>query len=137
MKHASTTSVVRAAPGGGRLARLVQAGVAALTVAVLSSGTAYAQRHGDHGDQAELRGQEQRMQDQRMQDPRMQQQREPRFDPRVFDTREYEEQRRQQDQGMRQDPRRSSGRLTPDERRDLRRQINEAGMDLYPHPSRR
>lgn len=137
MKHASTTSVVRAAPGGGRLARLVQAGVAALTVAVLSSGTAFAQRHGDHGDQAELRGQEQRMQDQRMQDPRMQQQREPRFDPRVFDTREYEEQRRQQDQGARQDARRNSGRLTPDERRDLRRQINEAGMDLYPHPSRR
>jgi hypothetical protein len=136
MKHASTTSVVRAASGGGRLARLVQTGVAALTVAVLSCGTAYAQRHGDHGDQAELRGQDQRMQDQRMQDPRMQQ-REPRFDPRVFDTREYEEQRRQQDQGMRQDPRRSSGRLTPDERRDLRRQINEAGMDLYPHPSRR
>jgi hypothetical protein len=22
--------------------------------------------------------------------------------------------------------------MTPDERRDLRRQINEAGMDLYP-----
>jgi hypothetical protein len=132
MKHASTTSVVRAASGGGRLARLVQAGVAALTVAVLSSGTAYAQRHGDHGDQG---GQDQRMQ----QDQRAPQreQREPRFDPRVFDTREYDEQRRQQqDQGMRQEARRS-GRLTPDERRDLRRQINEAGMDLYPHPSRR
>jgi len=26
----------------------------------------------------------------------------------------------------------SSGRLTPDERRDLRRQINEANIDLYP-----
>jgi hypothetical protein len=134
MKHASTTSEVRAASGGGRLARLVQAGVAALTVAVLSSGTAYAQRHGDHGDQGDPRGQEQRMQDPRMQ---QREQREPRFDPRVFDTREYDEQRRQQDQGARQDARRNSGRLTPDERRDLRRQINEAGMDLYPHPSRR
>jgi hypothetical protein len=32
---------------------------------------------------------------------------------------------------------RRGGRMTPDERRDLRRQINEAGMDLYPNARRR
>lgn len=32
---------------------------------------------------------------------------------------------------------RRSGRLTPDERRDLRRQINEAGADIYPARNRR
>jgi hypothetical protein len=63
------------------------------------------------------------------------------------DTREYEaraeEQRRQQQQAQQEQNRRNaeagrrSGRLTPDERRDLRRQINEAGMDLYPNTPRR
>jgi hypothetical protein len=45
----------------------------------------------------------------------------------------------QQEQNMRnaENARRSSGRMTPDERRDLRRQINEAGMDLYPANPRR
>jgi hypothetical protein len=63
----------------------------------------------------------------------------PERDPR-YDVRAYEEQRRlqqQQYQEQRQDGRDNrrggaSGRMTPDERRDLRRQINEAGMDLYP-----
>jgi hypothetical protein len=53
-----------------------------------------------------------------------------------------DEQRRQmqmqQEQNMRNaENLRRSGRMTPDERRDLRRQINEAGMDLYPNPPRR
>jgi hypothetical protein len=45
-----------------------------------------------------------------------------------------EEQRRQvqQQEGTRHAP-----RLTPDERRELRRQINEAGTDLYPNTPRR
>jgi hypothetical protein len=50
-----------------------------------------------------------------------------------------DEQRRQmqQEQNMRNaENLRRSGRMTPDERRDLRRQINEAGMDLYPNPPR-
>lgn len=57
---------------------------------------------------------------------------------RQYDTRQYdaraEEQRRQaqaQEQGGRR-----GGRLTPDERRELRRQINEAGIDLYPNAPR-
>jgi len=43
--------------------------------------------------------------------------------------------RQQQDRSA--DAQRRSGRLTPDERRDLRRQINEAGVDLYPNTPRR
>jgi hypothetical protein len=49
--------------------------------------------------------------------------------------RAIDEQRRAQQQLQQQqdrDRRSSSSRLTPDERRDLRRQINEANMDLYP-----
>ena len=63
------------------------------------------------------------------------------FDTRAFDAR-AEEQRRmlqmQQEQNAHNaDAARRSGRLTPDERRDLRRQINEAGIDLYPNTPRR
>jgi hypothetical protein len=58
-----------------------------------------------------------------------------------FDQRDQRDQRgddahrQQQDRGV--DAQRRSGRLTPDERRDLRRQINEAGVDLYPNTPRR
>jgi hypothetical protein len=58
-----------------------------------------------------------------------------RADPRQSDSHAYDDQRRQappQDQGTRR-----PGRLTPDERRELRRQINEAGIDLYPNTPRR
>ncbi|MES2758788.1 MAG: hypothetical protein V4693_15550 [Pseudomonadota bacterium] len=62
-----------------------------------------------------------------------------RVDPRQFeqnaDPRAEEQRRRaaQQDQ----EHGRRGGRLTPDERRELRRQINEAGIDLYPNTPRR
>jgi hypothetical protein len=55
-------------------------------------------------------------------------------DQRLAEMRAVEEQRRAQQQYQQQQERESrrSSRLTPDERRDLRRQINEANMDLYP-----
>ena len=53
----------------------------------------------------------------------------PRYEPRPDDS------HRQQDRNA--DAQRRSGRLTADERRDLRRQINEAGVDLYPNTPRR
>jgi hypothetical protein len=71
----------------------------------------------------------------------------PAPDPRQGDPRAYDDRRappqqayggspyqlqQQQAQQQPQPDRRSSGKLTPDERRDLRRQINEANMDLYP-----
>lgn len=63
------------------------------------------------------------------------------FDSRAFEQR-AEEQRRQlqaqQDQNAQNnaDARRGQ-RMTPDERRDLRRQINEAGVELYQKNPRR
>jgi hypothetical protein len=63
------------------------------------------------------------------------------FDSRAFEAR-ADEQRRQLQMQQEQNAHnaeagRRSGRLTPDERRDLRRQINEAGIDLYPNTPRR
>ena len=58
-----------------------------------------------------------------------------RIEPRPGDSHAYDEQRRQaqqQEQGSRR-----GGRLTPDERAELRRQINEAGVELYPNTPRR
>ena len=46
-----------------------------------------------------------------------------------------EEQRRAMQE--RAEASRRNGRLTPDERRDLRRQINEAGQDIYSNQPRR
>lgn len=69
------------------------------------------------------------------QQPQYQQREQRQVEPRAFDAR-AEEQRRQaqqQEQGAQRRP----GRLTPDERRELRRQINEAGIDLYPNTPRR
>lgn len=118
----------------GRLARC-----AALACAlVLGAGGAYAQQHGDRGDRGDRGG-----------DPAMQgipvmqgqgPQRPERFrlpqgdwrqgDGRQNEMRDDGRRMQQQDQG---DAQRGRGsRMTPDERRDLRRQINEAGMDLYP-----
>ena len=58
----------------------------------------------------------------------------PRFDQRAL---EDARRQQQQQQDRNADAQRHSGRLTPDERRDLRRQINEAGVDLYPNTPRR
>jgi len=117
----------------GRLARC-----AALACAlVLGAGSAWAQQYGDRRD-------DQGAQQYPQQSPRF------RLPPQDHgqrdDARGYGDQRRapqyHQDQRDQRDQRdqshdsRRSGRMTPDERRDLRRQINEAGMDLYP-PKRR
>lgn len=70
---------------------------------------------------------------QRQLDPR---QAEPRqFDPRSFEGRAEEQRRLLQENGHNADHR--GGRLTPDERRDLRRQINEVGQDIYANPPHR
>jgi hypothetical protein len=62
------------------------------------------------------------------------------FDQRAFEARAEEHRRMlqmQQDQNLNVDNGKRGGRLTADERRDLRRQINEAGNDLYANPKRR
>jgi hypothetical protein len=64
-----------------------------------------------------------------------------RFDQRALEARvdlRKQQQSLQQEQGNRNaDAFRRNGRLTADERRDLRRQINEAGQDIYPNTPRR
>jgi uncharacterized protein HemX len=114
----------------GRFARCALRSALACALVAGASGAAFAQQYGD------------RQNDRRDGPPVQQQERadrgrylSPERDPR-YDVRAYEEQRRQQQQQQmeQRESRRnsSSGRMTPDERRDLRRQINEAGMDLYP-----
>ena len=111
-----------AAKKAGRLARC-----AALACAlVLGAGSAFAQQHGDRRDD-----QGGMQQSQRFRLP-PQQDRDQRDDMRAYEEQRRAQQQYQQDQRDQHDARRSSGRLTPDERADLRRQINEAGMDLYP-----
>jgi hypothetical protein len=114
----------------GRFARCALRSALACALVAGSIGTAFAQQYGDR-------------QYERRDGPAVQAERgdrgrylSPERDPR-YDVRAYEEQRRQQQQQQQQEQRdahrnSSSGRMTPDERRDLRRQINEAGMDLYP-----
>ena len=118
----------------GHIARCALRSVLACALVFGASGAAFAQQYGDR--------QYDRRDDQAMQQSgrgeRGARYLPPERDPR-YDVRAYEEQRRmqQQYQDQRQDTRDTrrggaSGRMTPDERRDLRRQINEAGMDLYP-----
>ena len=102
----------------------------------------------DRGDQRDQRDPRERPQPQQ-QPPQQQPQPQPReapqqrgegrqFDPRVYDTRLDEARRQQAQQQQQQDSNaRRGGKLTPDERRELRRQINEAGVDLYPNTPRR
>jgi hypothetical protein len=92
----------------------------------------------DPGGQS--RGDDQRMQSQPRSDQRTPRALDSRLDQSQVDTRAYEvraEEQRRQIQEQARSEARKSGRMTPDERRDLRRQINEAGQDLYATPPRR
>lgn len=64
---------------------------------------------------------------QRSADPRQ-------IDPRSYEARAEEQRRAMEAAGRNAEMGRRAGRLTPDERRDLRRQINEVGQDLYANP---
>ena len=140
----------KAVPGGQRsvqtLLRRCAAccliGVAAMSAAM--AGPRDRDRDRDGQTQREpVRGERyQRQPEERYQrQPEQRQQRQ--FDTRQqrqFDTRAEERRRDAQDQQNGQgnaEAFRRSGRLTPDERRDLRRQINEAGADIYQARPRR
>ena len=123
----------QAATKAVRIARVALRGALACAL-VFGAGTAFAQQYGgDRRDDQPRPGGRERFslpqpdRGQREPDPRTQQ---PYLQP-------YPEQQVQPAPQAPQYPRgpsgehRPSGRLTPDERRDLRRQINEAGMDLY------
>lgn len=125
-----------AAQATGRLARLARHGVAMAVLVCAGFGAAQAQYYGRRDD-AQLqpppssRGERVQLPPQQIEQPR-----EQRGYDQMRDQRAYDDQRRavpvqQSDSGRR------GGRLTPDERRDLRRQINEAGADIYPNAQRR
>jgi hypothetical protein len=120
---------------GHALVRRVAAGL--LGLAVLSSaalaGPGRDQRNNGNGWQADAMRQGPVMQQRQYEDRQGRQYRDERDNQRAD-----EQRRRMQDQQQaEQQEFRRSGRLTPDERRDLRRQINEAGADIYQRPKRR
>jgi len=116
----------------GQFARRALRGVLACALVFGATGAAFAQQYGDrHDDQSQQqsgRGEH----GARFQLPP--QDRDPRNDARAYEEQRRMQQQYQQDQQRQdqRDARRGSGRMTADERRDLRRQINEAGIDLYP-----
>ena len=133
MKNAHINSITAAvAPVGAtafvrRLLACALIGVASLSVA--HAGPGRGQQNQDYGRDGDPRQQRQYVERQpRQYDDRRQRQDEERA--------RAEEQRRQAEQQQANDGRRN-GRMTPDERRDLRRQINEAGADIYPNHGRR
>lgn len=60
-----------------------------------------------------------------------------RFDSRAYEMRDNARRQDQIEDQMRRGEESRRGRLTPDERRELKRQINEANVDLYPNARRR
>ncbi len=128
--HTERTAELRAnvcgriASIGARARRIGMACVLACT-AFAAFGAVHAQeRNGFRKDDLQFQRDERR-QDQRQDQPRFEQR-----DQRADDARRQQQERSAEAQ-------RRSGRMTPDERRDLRRQINEAGVDLYPNTPRR
>ncbi|RZA33629.1 MAG: hypothetical protein EOP92_19885 [Lysobacteraceae bacterium] len=119
------------AANGKRLARFVRHGVVACMLACTAVGAMAA------GQDRSPRREE--MQQQNMRDRYDARAQDPRYDQRAYDMRE--EARREQERAMREQAMREEGgrrgRMTPDERSDLRRQINEANRDLYPNARRR
>jgi hypothetical protein len=59
------------------------------------------------------------------------------IDPRRYEERAEEQRRAMQEASRNAEMNRRVGRMTPDERRDLRRQINEVSQDLYSVPPKR
>ncbi len=118
------------AADGKRLASFVRHGVVACMLACTAAGAMAA------GQDRNPRREE--MQQQNMRDRYEARVQDPRYDQRANELRE--EARMRQEQSRREESMREEGRrvrMTPDERSDLRRQINEANRDIYPNARRR
>ncbi len=110
-------------------ASIVRNGVVACVLACTAAG-AMAQERERGARREDIQQQQQRERfDAQAQDPR--------FDRRAYELREENRRAQMQEEASRNRDERRGGRMTPDERRDLRRQINEAGADLYPNARRR
>ena len=139
MKDALTTNYAAGQAPGQRLARLARRGLAVCMLACVGLGAAHAQGQGRRDDiqlppPPSMRGERFQAPPPQIEQPREQ---------RMYEQqqRALEDQQRRQAAQMQQEQSardgRRGGRLTPDERRDLRRQINEAGIDIYPNAQRR
>lgn len=138
MKDALTNTYAAALASRPGLARLARRGLAVCMLACVGLGAAHAQSHGRR-DEGQLPPPPSMRGDRFPAPPQIEQPREQRAYEQQQRAME-EQQRRQAAQAQYEQSAREGrrgGRLTPDERRDLRRQINEAGIDIYPNAQRR
>ena len=111
-----------------------------LAVGVMLAGAVMSAAHAGPNDRdADAQRAMQAQRAERQQPPADRQERVRQFDNRQFEARAEEQRRQLQQEQDRQNAEssRRGGRLTPDERRELRRQINDAGTELYPRSPRR
>ena len=116
---------------GKATARCTRTAVASLVLAlsfVLGVPPADAQDRSGDGQQRRDGQQQQSRRDSRWGDA---------ADARSFEARAEEQRRIMQENANNAEMSRRMSRMTPDERRDLRRQINEVGQDIYANPPRR
>lgn len=106
---------------------LVRHGIVACVLACTAAG-AMAQDRGPRRDE---------IQQQQMRDRYEARAQDQRFDSRAYEMRDNARRQDQMEDQMRRGEENRRGRLTPDERRELKRQINEANVDLYPNARRR
>ena len=114
----------------GQFARRALRSVLACALVFGATGAAFAQQYGERRDDPSQQQPARGEHGARFQLPP--QDRDPRYDARANEEQRRMQMQYQQERQDQRDARRGSGRMTPDERRDLRRQINEAGIDLYP-----
>lgn len=122
MNHAHIDKPAALGANGSRLARLARLGVFACVLAGTGAG-ALAQNQDRDPRREEAAQMRERYQMQAQQDAR------------AYEMRDQERRAMESQSDAARDDRRR-GRLSPDERRDLRRQIKE-GADLYPNTRRR
>lgn len=126
MNHVFTNNQ---AAGGVRLARLVRQGVVACVLACTTAGAMAGWQ--DRSPRREDMPQMRERFDSRAHDPRYDQRAEIQMQEDARRRAMDEQVRMQRDDGGRRI------RMTPDERSELKRQINEANRDLYPNARRR
>lgn len=126
---------LNAAPCASTLLR-VCVGSLAVCCSMLAVAPALAAGPGDRDQGPQRKEERQDRQDRDSRQPQAQPQPQQRPDPRTFEARAEEHRRMQQDNIGNAETSRRVDRMTADERRDLRRQINEAGQEVYSRPPR-
>ena len=104
---------------------------------LLCGSVAHADSGGDGPQRRDQQSQPQNSQRDRQETVRQLEQSRQAAEQRSFDARAEEQRRAMQESSRNAEMNRRVGRMTADERRDLRRQINEVGQDIYANPPRR